>query len=77
MTNQHIKLFGHRWVCMTNHSGQQIVIPFYVSEVEQPILSVTRLVEQGLQLTLDDNPRLQHITGLNSTLENRNGLFFL
>ena len=77
VTNQHIKLFGYRWVCMTNHSGQQIVIPFYVCEVKQPILSVTRLVEQGFQLTLDDNPRLQHIKGFNSTLGNRNGLFFL
>ena len=76
-TNQHIKLHGYRWVCMTNHSGQQIVIPFYVCEVKQPILSVTRLVEQGFQLTLDDNARLQHIKGFNSTLENRNGLFFL
>ena len=73
VTNQHIKLFGYRWVCMTNHSGQQIVIPFYVCEVKQPILSV----EQGFQLTSDDNPRLQRIKGFNSTLENRNGLFFL
>ena len=77
VTNQHIKLFGNRWVCVTNRSGQQFVIPFYVCEVKQPILSVTRLVEQGFQLTLDDNPRLQHIKGFNSTLENRNGLFFL
>ena len=41
-------------------------MPLYVCEVKQPILSVTRLVEQGFQLTLDDNPR-----------QNRNGLFFL
>ena len=32
-------------------------IPFYVCEVKQPILSVTRLVEQGFQLTLDDKPK--------------------
>ena len=57
VTNQHFKLHGYRWVCVTNHSGQQIVIPFYVCDVKQPILSVTRLVEQGFQLTLDDNPR--------------------
>ena len=55
VTNQHIKLHGYRWVCVTNDSGQQIVIPFYVCEVKQPILSVTRLVEQGFQLTLDDS----------------------
>ena len=62
---------------VTNHSGQQIVIPFYVCEVKQPILSVTRLVEQGFQLTLDDNPKLHHSKGFDSTLESRNGLFFL
>ena len=56
VTNQHIKLHGYRWVCVTNHSGQQIVMPFYVCEVKQQILAVTRLAEQGLQLTLDDNP---------------------
>ena len=31
-----------------------------IGEVKQPILSVTKLVEQGFQLTLGDNPRLQH-----------------
>ena len=58
---------NYRWVCVTNHSGQQIC------EVKQTFLSVTRLVEQGFQLTLDDN----RIKGFNSTLENRNGMFFL
>ena len=77
VTNQHIKLHGRRWVSVTNHSKQQIVTLVYVCDVKQPILSVTRLVEQGFQLTLDDNPRLQRIKGFNSTLENRNGLFFL
>ena len=77
VTNRRIKLFGYRWVCVTNRSGQQIVIPFYICEVKQLILSVTRLVEQGCQLTLDDNPRLQRIKGFNSALEDRHGLFFL
>ena len=72
----HIKLHWYRWVFVTNHSGQQTVIPFYVCEVKQPILSVTRLVEQGFQLALGDNPRLQHTKGFNCTLENRDGLFF-
>ena len=56
-----IKLFGYRWVCVTNRSGQQIVIPFYVCEVKQPILSATRLVEQGFQLTLDGGSRDDNI----------------
>ena len=74
VTNQHMKLFRYRWVCMTNHSGQQIVIHFYVCEVKQQILSITRLVEQGFQLTLHDNPRQRRNKELNSTLENRDGL---
>ena len=49
----------------------------FVCEVKQPVLSVTRLVEQGFQLTLDDNLRLQRIKGFNSTLENRSGLLIL
>ena len=77
VTNQHINLYGYKWVCMTNHSGQQIVISCYVCKVKQPVLSVARLVEQGFQPTLDDNPRLQRNKGFNSTLENRDGLFFL
>ena len=32
VTNQHIKLHGCRWVCVTNHSGQQMFLPFYVCE---------------------------------------------
>ena len=51
--------------------------PFYVCEVKQPILSVARLVEQGFQLTLDDNPRLQRTKGLNSTFGEQRCLFFL
>ena len=67
VTSQHIKLHGRRWVCVTNRSGQQLVMPFYVCEVKQPILSVTRLAEQGFNLTLGDNPRLQRTKGFNST----------
>ena len=29
VANQHIKLHGYRWVCVTNHNRQHIVIPFY------------------------------------------------
>ena len=77
VTNQHIELYGYRWGCMTNHSGQQSVIPFYACEVKQPILSVTGLVEQGFQFTLGDNPKLHYIKGFNSTLESRICPFFL
>ena len=30
VTNQHMRLHGYRWVWVTNHSGQQFVIPSYV-----------------------------------------------
>ena len=47
VTIQHAKLHGHRCVCRTNHNGQQVVIPFYVCGVKQPILSVTRRWNKG------------------------------
>ena len=69
VTNQHAKLFGYRWVCVTNHCRQQIVIPFYVCEVKQQFFQ--------LLTSQDWKPRLQHNKGFNSILENREGLCFL
>ena len=43
---------------MNEIDGQRIVIPFYVCDIKQPMLSVTRLIEQGFQIVLDDNPRI-------------------
>ena len=36
-----IHVYGYKWVYMTNDNNQQIVIPFYLRTVSQPILSVT------------------------------------
>ena len=77
VTNQPIKLHGYNWVCMNNINGQRIVIPFYVCDIKQPILSVTRLIEQGFQIVLDDNPRIHHDKGFDSSITRSHGLLFL
>ena len=77
VTNQPIKLHGYKWVCMNNINGQRVVIPFYVCDIKQPILSVTRLIEQGFQIVLDDNPRIHHDKGFDSSLTRSHGLLFL
>ena len=74
VTSQPIKLHGYKWVCMNNINGQRIVIPFYVCDIKQPILSVTRLIEQGFQIVLDDNPRIHHDKGF---ITRSHGLLFL
>ena len=77
VTNQPIKVHGYKWICMQNDTGQHIVIPFYVCDVKQPILSVTRLVQQGFKITLDEQPNMQHSKGFHSNLVQQNGLLFL
>ena len=51
VTNNEIKLYGYKWVYMHNAEGERIVIPFYACDVHQPIVSVSRLEEQGFILT--------------------------
>ena len=46
------------------------------AEIARPLLSAENHGKKT-GLALDDNPRLQHIKGFNSTLGNRNGMFFL
>ena len=77
VTNQPIKLHGYKWVRMNYINEQRIVIPFYVCDIKQPILSVTRLIEQGFQIVLDDNPRIHHDKGFDSSITRSHGLFFL
>ena len=77
VTNQPIKLHGYKCVCMNNINGQRIVTPFYVCDIKQPKLSVTRLIEQGFQIVLDDNPRIHHDKGFDSSLTRSHGLLFL
>ena len=77
VTNQPIMLHGYKWVCVNNINGQRIVIPFYVCDIKQPILSVTRLIEQGFQIVLGDNPRIHHDKGFDSSITRSHGLLFL
>ena len=80
VTNQPIKLHGYKWVCMNNINGQRIVTPFYVCDIKQPILSVTRMIEQGFQtcqIVLENNPRIHHDKGFDSSITRSHGLLFL
>ena len=45
VTNNEIRLYGYKWVywCTMQKDNYKIVIPFYVCDVHQPIISVSRL----------------------------------
>ena len=46
-------VLGYRWVRFKNIQGQHLVMPFYVIDgIRHPIVSVTRLLEQGFELNL-------------------------
>ena len=76
-TEDPIEVYGYKWVYMTNENNQQIVIPFYVCSVSQPILSVTRLTEQGFTIHLSEQPTITHPNGLEAKLRAKKGTFFL
>ena len=73
VTNKEIQLHGVRWVYM-QCQGQRIVIPFYVCDVHDTILSVTRLAEQGFDIRFNDVPTMTHNKGFNVQLVQRNNL---
>ena len=63
---------------MHNVEGQAIVIPFYVCDVHQPIVSVSRLEEQGFVLTFNEEQRqITHPKGFNTTLIKDQSLYYL
>ena len=53
-TDDKIKVYGYKRMYMINSKGQAIVIPLYVCDVAQPILSATRLAEQGFKIELSN-----------------------
>ena len=55
-TDDTIRVYGFKWVYMVNNKDQAIVIPFYVCDVAQPILSATGLAEQGFEIVLSEQP---------------------
>ena len=76
-TDEDISVHGYKWVYMHNTNKQILVVPFYVCDVTQPIMSVTRLAEQGLNTQLNEKPTITHSKGFNSALRQREGLYFL
>ena len=72
-----IELNGYKWFYMTDGSNQQVVIPFYVCSISQPILSVTRLTEQGFAIHLSEQPTLTHPNGFQAKLRAKEGTYFL
>ena len=77
VTNTKIKVHGYKYVIMKNYKGQPIVIPFYVCDVHAPILSVTRLTEQGFTIQLSETPTITHKHGFETQLVQREGLYFM
>ena len=76
-TEEDITVYGYKWVYMKNSKQQPIVIPFYVCDVSQPILSVTRLASQGFNIQLSDRPSITNTNGFEATLKQQQGLYFL
>ena len=76
VTNKTIQCYGVRWVYMQSR-GQPIVIPFYVCDIHDPILSVTRLAEQGFDIRFNDAPTMRHDKGFNVPLVQQHNLYYL
>ena len=56
---------------------QPIVIPFYVCDIHDPILSVTRLAEQGFDIRFNDTPTMRHDKGFDVPLVQQHNLYYL
>ena len=76
-TGEDIPVPGYKWVFMHNINKQKLVVPFYVCEVTQPIMSATRLAEQGFNTQLNETPAITHSKGFTSTLKQRESFDFL
>ena len=71
-TDEPITIHGHKWVLMTNQHNY-----FYVCDARLPIMSVTRLTEQGFDIQFTDNPTMSHSKGFHANLVQRAELFYL
>ena len=76
-TDESITIHGYKWVLMTNQHNYRIAVPFYVCDVRLPIMSVTRLTEQGFDIQFTDNPTMSHSKGFHANLVQRAELFYL
>ena len=75
-TSKPIYIHGVRWVYMKSQQ-QPIVVPFYACDVHDPILSVTRLAEQGFDTRFNDAPTMRHNKGFDVKLVQENNLCYL
>ena len=62
VTNTQIKVHGYKYVIMKNNKRQPIVI------LHAPILSVTRLTEQGFNMQLNETPTITRKHGFETQL---------
>ena len=76
-TDEEINIYGYKWVLMSNSNNYKIVVPFYVCDVKQPLMSATRLTEQGFDIQFKDTPTMSHSRGFHSNLVRRAELFYL
>ena len=61
-TDDAIRVYGFKWAYMMNNKYRARVIPVYICDVAvaQPVLSATRLAEQGFEITLSEQPTIKH-----------------
>jgi len=57
-TDEDISVHSYKWAYMHNTNKQTLVVPFYVCDATQPIMSVTRLAEQGFNTQLSETPTI-------------------
>ena len=74
-TDESITIHGYKWVLMTNQHNYQLAVPFYLRDVKLPIMSVTRLTEQGFDIQFKDTPTMSHSRGFHANLVQRAELF--
>ena len=56
---------------------QPVVIPFYVCDARDPVLSVTRLTEQGFDIRFNDVPTMRRERKFDVQLIQRNNVYYL
>ena len=74
VTGTDIWVYGYRWIHFINEQDRQIVIPFYVCDVNAPILSVSRLIKQGFEINLGEKSKLRQPPHFESTITPKDAL---
>ena len=77
VTGTDIWVYGYRWIHFINEQDRQIVIPFYVCDVNAPILSVSRLIRQGFEINLGERSTLRQPPHFESTITPKDALLYV